>query len=91
MRGSIGECIASYPKGGITMSELTNQELTGLDQVIAGRKPLGDQLNNVNNLQSSHVTPSGNAGILQCENLELTGGEGLSLDELAKLRSESFT
>ena len=71
------------------MSELTRQELTGLDEVVAQRKPLGDQLNNVNNMQSNYIT--GQTGILQCDDIdELTGGEGLTLEELRKIREHSY-
>ena len=71
------------------MSDLTKQELTGLDQVVAERKPLGDQLNNVNNMQSNYIT--GQTGILHCDDIdELTGGEGLTLDELRKIREHSY-
>jgi hypothetical protein len=69
---------------------LTNRELSALDRVIEARKPLTDQVNDVNNLQSNFVTPTNNAGILQLENIGLSGGEGLSLEELTTLRSRSF-
>jgi len=72
------------------MSALTKQELTGLDPIIEARRPLSHQMSDVNNLQSSFVTPSGNSSILQFEHLGLTGGEGLSVDELAQLRGRSF-
>ncbi len=72
------------------MSELTPQELTGLDRIIKERKSLLDQLNDVNNLVANFITPTNNSSILHGENIDLTGGEGLSLDDLAKLRDESF-
>jgi len=72
------------------MSELTRQELTGLDRVIEARKPLSDQSNDVNNLVANFVTPTNNSSILHAENIGLTGGDGLSLDELTKLRGQSF-
>jgi hypothetical protein len=74
----------------ITMSELTPQELTGLDRVIEARKPLSDQINDVNNLVANFVTPTNNSSILMVENIGLTGGDGLSLDELTSLRGRSF-
>ena len=71
------------------MSDLTKQELTGLDQVVAERKPLGDQLNNVSNMQANFIT--GQTGILHCDDIdELTGGEGLTIDELRKIREHSY-
>lgn len=72
------------------MSELTPQELTGLDRVIDARKPLLDQQNDVNNLVANFVTPTNNSSILHGESIDLTGGDGLSLDELTKLRDHSF-
>lgn len=36
------------------------------------------------------LAPTNNSSILHAENIGLTGGEGLSLDELAKLRGQSF-
>jgi hypothetical protein len=73
------------------MSVLTEQELAGLNRVITARNPLVDPINDVNNLTSSFVTPTNNSSILQVDvNIGLTGGEGLSLDELLKLRDHSF-
>jgi hypothetical protein len=71
------------------MSQLSKQELTGLDDVVAQRKSLSDQLNNVTNMQANYIT--GQAGLLHCDDLdELTGGEGLTLDELRKIREHSY-
>ena len=71
------------------MSDLTKQELTGLDEVVAQRKPLGDQLNNVGNMQANFIT--GQTGILHRDDIdELTGGEGLTLHELQKIREHSY-
>ena len=73
------------------MSVLTQQELTGLDPVIKPGKSLADPVNDVNNLTSSFVTPTNNSSILQVDvNSGLTGGEGLSVSELMKLREDSF-
>jgi hypothetical protein len=73
------------------MSALTEQELTGLDPVIKARKSLVDPVNDVNNLTSNFVTPTNNSSILQVDvNLGLTGGEGLSIGELMRLRERSF-
>lgn len=73
------------------MSVLTQQELTGLDAVIKARKPSVDPINDVNNLTSNFVTPTNNSSILQVDvNIGLTGGEGLPIGELMKLRERSF-
>lgn len=73
------------------MSVLTQQELTGLDAVIKARKSSMDPINDVNNLTSNFVTPTNNSSILQVDvNIGLTGGEGLSIGELMKLRERSF-
>ena len=71
------------------MSELTPQELTGLDEVVEQRKTLGDQPNNVSNTQANVIT--GQTGILHCDDIdELTAGEGLTVDELRKIREHSY-
>ena len=71
------------------MSELSKQELSGLDTVIAGRKPLSHDLNNQTNMQANYVMNS-NSGILQHEDIALTGGGGLSIDELTTVRARSL-
>ena len=73
------------------MSELTRQELTGLDAVIAERKSLDHELNNETNMQANFIIGNNNSGILQHEEIwGLSGGEGLTLEELTKIREHSY-
>jgi hypothetical protein len=74
----------------MNMSELTKQELTGLDRIVEARKSLLDQVNDVNDLVHNHVTPTNNSSILHGESIGLSGGDGLSLEELTRLRVHSF-
>ena len=69
------------------MTRLTEMELSGLDPVIDARKMTSD----VSDKYEQIVIPIGNAGEAQAgDNAGLAGGEGLSLDELMRLRQSAL-
>lgn len=70
------------------MSTLNDKELGGLDSVIAERKMTFDLSDKYENI----VIPiNNNASIAHTgDNTGLKGGEGLSVDNLMRLRQDSF-
>jgi hypothetical protein len=70
------------------MSTLDDRELGGLDSVIAARKMTADLSDKYENI----VIPiNNNASIAHTgDNTGLKGGEGLSVDNLMRLRQNSF-
>jgi hypothetical protein len=70
------------------MSTLNDKELGGLDSVIAARKMTFDLSDKYENI----VIPiNNNASIAHTgDNTGLKGGEGLSVDNLMRLRQDSF-
>ena len=69
------------------MIGLTEAELARLDPVIDARKMTSDVSDKYENI----VIPIGNAGESQPgDNAGLTGGEGLSLDALMRLRQNAI-
>jgi hypothetical protein len=70
------------------MSTLNDKELGGLDSVIAARKMTSDLSDKYENI----VIPiNNNASIAHTgDNTGLKGGEGLSVDNLMRLRQNSF-
>jgi hypothetical protein len=79
------EVFYHFPGG--FMTRLTEVELAGLDPVIEARKMTFDVSDKYENI----VIPIGNAGESQPgDNAGLTGGEGLSLDALMRLRQSAL-
>jgi hypothetical protein len=70
------------------MSTLNDKELGGLDSVITARKMTSDLSDKYENI----VIPiNNNASIAHTgDNTGLKGGEGLSVDNLMRLRQDSF-
>lgn len=69
------------------MIGLSEAELARLDPVIDARKMTSDVSDKYENI----VIPIGNAGESQAgDNAGLTGGEGLSLDALMRLRQNAL-
>jgi hypothetical protein len=69
------------------MIELTETELARLEPIIDARKMTSD----VSDKYEQIVIPIGNAGESQAgDNAGLTGGDGLSLDALMRLRQNAL-
>ncbi|WP_143104265.1 hypothetical protein [Nitrosospira multiformis] len=70
------------------MTELAEAELAGLDAVIEARRMTSDTSDKYEQI----VIPIGNAGTAVAgDNAGLSGGEGLSLDALMKLRENALS
>lgn len=70
------------------MTKLAEAELAGLDAVIEARRMTSDTSDKYEQI----VIPIGNAGTaVACDNAGLSGGEGLSLGVLMKLRENALS